>query len=308
MTASMSPKCRATRPAVVLPTCRMPRPGEQAGEAAGLAVLDALEEVVRLLLADAFLRDELVAAVLEPVDVAEALQQLGLVKLVHKLLAQPVDVHLVAGNEPLQPFADLGGALRIGAVAAGLVLRLDPVGVVEELLARLDDDGRVALGALLRRLDRMSALLTLLLLDADDLGDDLAGLLDDDGVAFVQVEAGDLADVVHGGVLHGGAGDEDGLHHGPRGDAAVLPDLPVHLLERGHGLLGGVLVGDAPAGGFARVAQRLLQVVAIDLEHHAVGLVAELVALGVEVGDVVPRIVEAGEGLDLGVYRAGRGF
>ena len=43
-------------------------------------------------------------------------------------------------------------------------------------------------------------------LDADDLGDDLAGLLDHDGVADPDVLAGDLVGVVQAGPLDGRAG------------------------------------------------------------------------------------------------------
>ena len=51
------------------------------------------------------------------------------------------------------------------------------------------------------------------------------------------------------------------------------------------GLLGGVFVGDAPAREFARVAEFLLQIDAIDADDDAVDAVRQLAALGGEVFD-----------------------
>ena len=90
-------------------------------QAAGLGPLDPGNEVVDLFVGHAVQRQQLFTAGVEPEDVAEVLQQPGIDQLVDRLFAQGVDVHLIAGNEVGQSFAELGGALGVGAVAGGLV-------------------------------------------------------------------------------------------------------------------------------------------------------------------------------------------
>ena len=62
-------------------------------------------------------------------------------------------------------------------------------------------------------------------LDADDLGDDLAGLLDHDRVADADVLALELVGVVQAGALDGRAGQLDRLEVGDRRELARLADL-----------------------------------------------------------------------------------
>ena len=273
------------------------QPGQHAGQAAALWRLDAGEQVVGLLFAHAFEREHGVALAVQREDVAERIEQAGVGQLVDDFLAHAFDVHLAAAGEVDDPFAELGRALRIDAVAARFVGLAERLGsgnflrlaaflggprlfaldlgrvrfdLVHAALVVLDLDFAAALGAFLGRRHRSQAARPLVEDDADDLRNDLARLLDDHRVADADVLAADFAQVVERGVLHRRAGDEDRLHVGPRRELARFADLPIDADEFRDGLLGRVFVGDAPAREFAGVAELLLQVDAIDADDDAV--------------------------------------
>src|SRR4030065_354840 len=99
----------------------------------------------------------------------------------------------------------------------------------------------------------------------DAFGDDVAGLADDDGVADANVLAGDLVFVVEGGHLDGGAGEDDGLHHGAGGERSGAADGDEDVLDDGRLLLGRELIGDGPAGAAGYLAEVALEGERIDL-------------------------------------------
>ncbi|MNQ56612.1 hypothetical protein D3C85_707420 [compost metagenome] len=115
---------------------------------------------------------------------------------------------------------------------------------------------------------------------ADDLGDDVAGALQDDRVADAHVLAGDLVLVVQGGVAHHDAADSDGVQAGDGGQGAGAADLDVDAFQNRRGLLRRELVGDGPAGASGDESEALLPVQPVDLVDHAVDVVAEAGAVG----------------------------
>ena len=128
-------------------------------------------------------------------------------------------------------------------------------------------------------------------LDADHLGDDLAGLLDHHRVADADVLAGDLVGVVQAGPLDGRAGQAHRLQVGHRRQLARLADLDADVDDLGDGLLGLVLEGDRPARALAaRPGARAGQVV--DLDHQAVGLEIERVPLVVPALGVLDHLLD----------------
>ena len=149
-----------------------------------------------------------------------------------------------------------------------------------------------AFGTLVRRIYRLRVWWSLFQRNADDLRDDLARLLDDNGVADADVFAADFAEVVECGVLDGGAGDEDRLHVGPRRELAGLADLPIDCEQPGRGLFGGVFVGDAPAWEAAGVPESFLQFVAIDADDHAVDAIRKFGPKYFKVLDYAPDGVD----------------
>ncbi len=125
----------------------------------------------------------------------------------------------------------------------------------------------------------------LLLVHADDGGDDLAGLLDDDEVTHPDVLALDLLEVVQRGVAHGAAAEEDRLQPRDGRERAGAADLDVDGEQPGLRLLGLVFVGDGPARGLARGAEVALLGERVHLDDRAVGFVGQLLALLVEFTD-----------------------
>ena len=113
----------------------------------------------------------------------------------------------------------------------------------------------------------------------DDLGDDVAGLADDHGVAGAHVLGRDLVLVVQRGQADGGAADEHRLEHGERRRPAGAPDRHHDVLEQRRALLRRELVGDGPAGRLRREAELLALREVVDLHDDAVDLVAEVVAV-----------------------------
>lgn len=191
-----------------------------------------------------------------------------------------------------------------------------PLRLERRVVARpgwLDFDRAVADWAGAGRFDALRALWSFIEDDAEDVGDDLAGLLDLDGVADAEVRAGvrgfvhgevsahvpNAAVVVQGGVLHDGAGDERRLHDGAGRDSAALADLRLDPEQRGEPSFRRVLVCDDPAGAFRGRAEAVLHGPVVHADDHAVGGVGHLVAVGGESLDGADHVVDlAAAGLD----------
>ena len=131
-----------------------------------------------------------------------------------------------------------------------------------------------ALGAVARVLD-----------GGDDLGDDVAGLAQDDEVADEHTLAGDLLCVVQGRARDVRAGDQHGFHDAVRGHAAGAPHLDADIEQARVDLFGRELVGGRPARRARGRAEGTLQVQVVDLDDDAVDLVDEAVAVRADLGD-----------------------
>ena len=126
---------------------------------------------------------------------------------------------------------------------------------------------------------------------AEDLRDHVAGLAQDHGVAGADVLAPHLVGVVQRRALDRGAGDLGRLHHPERRDPAGAAGVGADLEELGVDLLGRVLVGDRPARRPARRPQPALQADVVDLDHDAVDLVLDVVAvLAVVLDELLDRL------------------
>lgn len=130
---------------------------------------------------------------------------------------------------------------------------------------------------------------------AEDLGDDLARLADDHGVADEDALGLDHVLVVEGGELDLGTGHFDRLDLGVRGDAAGASDADADVDQLGVDLFGGVLPGDGPARGARGGAQPSLERDLVELDDDAVDLVLHGVPVLAVVRDELPY---AGEGVD----------
>ena len=132
------------------------------------------------------------------------------------------------------------------------------------------DDRRPALRASLGHRERRGAPRTLVHLDANDLGDHVAGPPHDHRVPDVHVLAPDFVLVVQRGIRDGDAADEDRLQPRDRRDRARAPDLDIDAEHFGGHLLGRKLVRDRPARLARHEPQPVLQRERIDLVDDAV--------------------------------------
>ncbi len=129
--------------------------------------------------------------------------------------------------------------------------------------------------------------LELLLLPGAPLGDGfhhlwdhLAGPADDDPIPDADVLAPDLVLVVEGGPGDGGSGDLHRLEDGYRGQSPGPSHLDHDVQDAGGGLLGGEFVGDGPPRRPGNLAEDFPLGKIVDLHHHPVRLIGELMAHG----------------------------
>ena len=298
---------------------------DDAVERDGPAVVDRLEEVLGGFVAPALavlqLGEVAVAvAVAKREDVGGFPDPAVPVELFDLLGAETFDVEGGAGDEMLQPFNGLRGADEAaGAAADGVAFFPHRVGAAFGAGGG-EDVGLCPIGALGE-------------VDIGDLRDHVTGAVDLDPVADADVlaapdlvplgvAAGDVVLVVERGVGDDDATHRDGGEPGDGGEGAGAADLDVDGFEPGPGKLCRELVGDGPAGSGGPEAETGLEGEVVDLVDHAVDVVAEGGALGLDravVGEHVIRaraeacervgleakVVEPVDGAHLGVGKGG---
>ena len=158
-------------------------------------------------------------------------------------------------------------------------------------------------GTALRELPRRETPRTLREHRPEHLGDDVARLADDHGVAGAHVFERHLVLVVKGGHLHGRTADEDRFEHGERRGLALAADGHRDVPQDRRAFLGRELEGDRPTGMVRRRTEVGLERQVVDLDHDAVGLVVVVVAGGLRRLDVGDDRVAVGHGGDLRVHR-----
>src|SRR5690606_29537499 len=214
-------------------------------------------------------------------DVGDVAHQTQVHQLADPLLAQALDVQRAAAGEVLDAAGRPGRAGDVHAAGVGLALRPD-----QRLAAHravLWEPPRLALGIPVGEHG------------AEDLGDDVAGPADDDGVARAHVLGPDLVLVVEGGLPHRDAAHEDGLEHGVGRGPTGAAHRHLDVEQLGGALLGRELVGDGPAGGLGGEAEVGPASDVVDLHDDAVDLVAEVVPLLLGAAAV---LVDAGQRVD----------
>ena len=177
--------------------------------------------------------------------------------------AQPFDVERIARNEVLQAFDGLRGTDQ-------------PAGAAADGFAFLASRQAAAFGAIVRKLEGLRGRRTFALDHRYDLGNDIAGALDDDRIALADLLAGDLVLVVERRPADHDAADRDGTQVGHRGERAGAADLDRDRFEHGLRPLGGKFMGDGPARRTADIAEPPLPVEPVDLVDHAVDVVVEV--------------------------------
>ena len=128
----------------------------------------------------------------------------------------------------------------------------------------------------------------------DDVGDHVAGSLNDHGVSDANILAVNVSFVVERCVLHRRAAHHHRLQNRLGIKATRAPHVDDDVQQAGGSTLGGELVGDCPARFPARDSQRDLLSDAVNLHHYAVRFIIPLVPtfqhLVVEIANLVHRI------------------
>ena len=110
---------------------------------------------------------------------------------------------------------------------------------------------------------------------AHDLGNDVPGLADDDGVSGTHVLQADLVFVVQAGEPDHRAGDAHRLQLCERSRSPCPPDRDEDVVQQGGLFLGRELVSDGPPGRVRRGPEPRVKGQLLDLHDDPVDLVAE---------------------------------
>ena len=229
----------------------------------GVALLDALFAVGAGIGAPRVQAGDIVDR--ELVEVRDIVDQPGGDHLVDDLVAQAIDVHAAAAHPVEQTLLELCGAVD-GHAAVGN-------------LAILVNHGAAAHGADLGHVpvDRIGR--ALVEHGTHDLGNHVACLVHDDGVALAHVLAANLVDVVQRGARDGGAGDRHRVELSDRREHTGAAHLDANLAQDGLLFLGRKLKGNGPARRAGGKAQVKLLLEAVDLYDHAVDVVVQVTAM-----------------------------
>ena len=177
--------------------------------------------------------------------------------------AQPVDVHCAPADEMLQRFKELRRAGPVGAAVHGVPFYFD--------------DGGVAVLAAFRHPKLRPPFLSGNRHRPDDIGNDIAGPLNDHQIADPNILAVNVLLIVQRGVLHRSPADHHRLQNRLRVQAAGAPHADDDVPQPGCGPFRRKLVGNGPARFPPGKAQRVLLRDAVHLDHQPVGFITPLV-------------------------------
>src|SRR2546422_692327 len=221
----------------------------------------------------------------ESVKVGEVFHQPPVDELLDDLLAEVLDVHRAARAAMTQPLLELGRAAAVHAPPVRFAL-----GTEGDAATR---------GAARGKCEDLGAGGALGGDDLDDVGDHVAGALDEDRVADADVLPTDLVLVVQAHVADHDAGQLHGLELRDGREDAGLADADLDRLDHRGRLTRGELERDRPARVVGGGAEAPLVLERVDLDDDAVGVVAEVVAKVLEPLAVGDHGVERLAALDL---------
>ena len=196
------------------------------------------------------------------IDIGRVFDEASLEQNRDPALPQSLDVH--HAGEVTDPAKYLGGAGDVRAVAHRLARRADRLAT--------------AYGAFLRYAVRLLLARALLEYWADHLRDNIARALDDHRVALTNVLPPNVVLVVKRRLLDNDAADLHRLEDRKRVETPGPADVDSDALELGRRLDRRELVGDGPARLPPDVSKLVPKGLLVDLYHHAVDLVVEVVS------------------------------
>ena len=210
----------------------------------------------------------------QEIDVGQVFDQPNVDEDAAPLLAQTIDVHRALADKVLEQLEELGGTTGVGTAVHRVAFVLDHGGAAD--------------GADLGHLKYSLVSGTAGHHRPHHLRDYVSGPLHHHVVTNANVLALDVLLVVQRGVADRGPADHHRLQNGVGVETAGAPDVDANVQQSGDDPLRRKFVGDCPAGLPTGHAQRILIGEGIDLHHHSVGLVAQVVA-ALQPGMVVIR-------------------
>ena len=230
---------------------------DQAAQIPGLALLDGLQQLLRLGVA---LAPELLHLVeRQVVQVGGCLHEALLNQCFNDVFAQSVDVHGIPGDKMRQSAAELGGTGCAGAA--------------QECAICVPFDLCSTHGA--NRGNLIDLRSTLVVSYLQNLRDDLPCLADLHRVTDGQTQRGDEILVVEGGIGDRCARQTDRTNHRLGGQHAGASHLNDDILHHGLLDLRGILVRRSPPGELGGRTQGSALLKVVDLDHRAVDIEGE---------------------------------
>ena len=196
----------------------------------------------------------------------------------YRLGTQALYIHRLAGDEVLDTPCDLWrAAIGIGAIVLCLAL------IAYQFTATLRTMGDKG--------HRSSLLVACFEPYSRNLRDDLSSLFDKYLIADMESELGYLVCIVQRSALYNSPRQEHRREIGYGGNSACTPYLIGDTLQRGSYLFGLELISYRPARRLGSVTEFLLCLIVIDLDHHPIGFIGEVMAAGIPIVDKLHHLV-----------------
>src|SRR5690606_36460171 len=195
-----------------------------------------------------------------------------------------LDIKGIARDEMLQPLHCLRAADKAAGAAPHRILLARRLVYLLRCMAAAD---RAVIGKDVR----LAVFRALFRDDGDDLRDDIAGALDDHGIADADIFANDFIFIMQRRVGDDDAADGDGAKSRNRRQRAGAADLYLDILDHRTRLFGGEFMRDGPARTASHEAETLLPVEPIDLEHDAVDIIIEAGAKLLDIAVGIDRLL-----------------
>ena len=213
---------------------------------------------------------------IQAVEIRQRAHQAAVHQLFDQLAAEPIHIQGALAHPVPQATPQDRRAAAVHAAGGGFIALPHQVGAT--------------FGAVLGQLHRGGVAGPELRQHPHHFGNDLPGFAHHDGVAQVQIQFCDPIGVVEGGAADAGAGQGDCFEFGHGGDGTGAAHLSTNAEQTGGGFFGWVFEGDGPARGLLGEAGFVLQLQVVQLHHHAVGGIGEVMT------PLLPVVAEALDG------------
>src|SRR6266550_4468353 len=200
-------------------------------------------------------------------------------QLLDQFLAQAFDIHGAARAKKFQTLFELRWTGDTNATIGGFAFFAEYFRAANGTVVRHDELSFSAGAFLFEHLHNVR--------------DNIAGALDDDGVADADIFAFDLVHVMQRSAFDHHAADRHGLQARHRRQRARSTDVGLNVENARRRLARLKLVGDRPPGRASDLSQALLQRRAVDLYHQPIDLVGQFVTTSFYLVAVLKNFAQA---------------